>query len=149
MNVCRVSRRRLPAGGAGLVDGVLTLDTAVGARTRSCPPSELPIRGDHNVSNALAACAAAAAAGAPLGTLAAALRSFSPVEHRLEPAGCAAGVEYFNDSKATNPDAVMKALTAFDDRPIVVLLGGRNKGNDFRALAAGRRGSLPGGCALR
>jgi UDP-N-acetylmuramoylalanine--D-glutamate ligase len=45
-------------------------------------------------------------------------------------------VEYFDDSKATNPDAVIKALTAFEDRPILVLLGGRNKDNSFGALAA-------------
>jgi UDP-N-acetylmuramoylalanine--D-glutamate ligase len=133
--VCRVSRRGLRPGGAGLVDGVLTLDTPEGP-VGVLPAAELPIRGDHNVSNALAACAAAVAAGAPVRDLAAGLRSFSPVEHRLEPAGCAGGVEYYNDSKATNPDAVMKALTAFDDRPIVVLLGGRNKGNDFGPLAA-------------
>jgi UDP-N-acetylmuramoylalanine--D-glutamate ligase len=132
--VRRVSRRGIRPNGAYLVDGMLTLDTPEGP-FGILPAGELPIRGDHNVSNALAACAAAVAAGAPLKALAAGLRSFSPVEHRLEPAGCAGGVEYFNDSKATNPDAVMKALTAFDDRPIVVLLGGRNKGNDFTALA--------------
>ena len=46
-----------------------------------------------------------------------------------------AGVRWFNDSKATNPDAVLKALTAFGVSPLIVLLGGRNKGNDFRPLA--------------
>jgi UDP-N-acetylmuramoylalanine--D-glutamate ligase len=46
------------------------------------------------------------------------------------------GTAWFNDSKATNPDAVLKALTAFSDKPLIVLLGGRNKGNDFGPLAA-------------
>ena len=63
------------------------------------------------------------------------METFGPIEHRLEPVGVVDGAEYFNDSKATNPDAVLKALTAFEDRPIIVLLGGRNKGNDFTVLA--------------
>jgi UDP-N-acetylmuramoylalanine--D-glutamate ligase len=63
------------------------------------------------------------------------LSTFAPIEHRLEPVGVIDGVEYFNDSKATNPDAVAKALTAFRDRRIVLLLGGRNKGVDLRPLA--------------
>jgi UDP-N-acetylmuramoylalanine--D-glutamate ligase len=49
--------------------------------------------------------------------------------------GTVGGVQWFNDSKATNPDAVVKALTAFGDAPLIVLLGGRNKGNEFRPLA--------------
>jgi UDP-N-acetylmuramoylalanine--D-glutamate ligase len=72
------------------------------------------------------------------------LRTFRPIEHRLEPAGEVNGAEYFNDSKATNPDAVMKGLSAFPDRPLIVLLGGRNKDNDLRPLAeeVSRRASL-------
>ena len=96
---------------------------------------ELRIRGEHNVSNALAAAAAAHAFGAHPDAIRAGLRTFAPIEHRLEPVGDVGGVEYFNDSKATNPDAVLKALTAFAERPLVVLLGGRNKGNDFSGLA--------------
>ena len=130
-----VSRRELPAGGAGLVDGVLTIDMP-GGPFAIMPAQELPIRGDHNVSNALAACAAAVAAGAEPATLAAGLRTFRPIAHRLEPVGWVDGVEYFDDSKATNPDAVIKALTAFDDRPILLLLGGRNKDNAFDTVAA-------------
>jgi UDP-N-acetylmuramoylalanine--D-glutamate ligase len=134
VRVVRISRTRLPAGGAGCVEGFLTLDSADGPQPL-IGISELPIRGDHNVSNALAAAAAAHAMGAPLNGIRAGLRSFRPIEHRLEPVEWVRDVEYFNDSKATNPDAVMKALTAFDDRPVIVLLGGHNKGNDFRALA--------------
>ena len=135
VRVCQVSRQGLPDGGAGLVDGVLTLDLSAGPFA-VLPAAELPIKGDHNVGNALAACAAAVAAGADPETLAAGLRTFTPIAHRLEPAGSAGGVEYFDDSKATNPDAVIKALTAFDDRPILLLLGGRNKDNTFGSLAS-------------
>jgi UDP-N-acetylmuramoylalanine--D-glutamate ligase len=135
VRVCAVSRHRLVPGGAGLVDGMLVLD-ATGGPIEVLAADELPVRGDHNISNALAACAAAVAAGAQPDMLAAGLRTFAPIAHRLEPAGDEGGVEYFDDSKATNPDAVIKALTAFDDRPILILLGGRNKGNAFDELAA-------------
>ena len=67
------------------------------------------------------------------------LRSFSPIEHRIEPAGEVAGVRYVNDSKATNTDSVEKALTAFDAGTIVLLLGGHDKGTDLTSLAAAVR----------
>ncbi|MHB8925916.1 MAG: UDP-N-acetylmuramoyl-L-alanine--D-glutamate ligase [Coriobacteriia bacterium] len=134
VDVCRVSRTRSFEHGATVTDGMLVLrcgDVATGL----VRVDELKIRGDHNVSNALAAAAAAHAAGAGIEGIREGLRTFEPIEHRLEPAGVVGGVEYFNDSKATNPDAVLKALTAFDERPLVVLLGGHNKGNDFGDLA--------------
>ena len=134
VGVIRVSLEGLPTRGAGLVDGTLTLDLRGGA-TPLLRASELPVRGDHNITNALAAAAAACATGASAADIAAGLRTFRPIPHRLEPVDTVAGVEYFDDSKATNPDAVMKALTGFDDRGVVVLLGGRNKGNPFRELA--------------
>ena len=132
--VARVSLTRHLAGGATLSAGVLTLETA-GGPVHLIPASELAIRGSHNVSNALAAAAAAHAMGASASDLQAGLRSFQPIPHRLEPVGKANGVDWYNDSKATNPDAVFKALEAFDGQPIVVLLGGRNKGSDFAPLA--------------
>jgi UDP-N-acetylmuramoylalanine--D-glutamate ligase len=134
--VRRVSRFGEPAGGAYLSGGTLVLDEADGPVTL-VPADELAIRGAHNVSNALSGAAAARAAGATVRGIADGLRTFRPIEHRLEPVG----VEYFNDSKATNPDAVCKALTAFDDRPLIVLLGGRSKGTDLAPLAeaVGRR----------
>jgi UDP-N-acetylmuramoylalanine--D-glutamate ligase len=134
VRVARVTRGLPPRGGAGLVEGVLVLDTPRGA-LELVPVDALKIRGEHNVSNALAAAAAAHAMGASAEAIRDGLRTFEPIEHRIEPVGDVAGVEYFNDSKATNPDAVLKALTAFGDRPLVVLLGGRNKGNDFSVLA--------------
>ena len=61
--------------------------------------------------------------------------TFRPIEHRLEPVTVVDDVEYVNDSKATNPDATMKAITAFPERPLILLLGGRNKGASFDQLA--------------
>jgi len=130
--------RRSPAAGA---DGAwLAEDGMLMAQTLSGPISLIPrdallVRGDHNVSNALAASAAALAFGVPPDAVRAGLKVFRPIEHRLEPLGDVGGVEYFNDSKATNPDAVIKALSAFSDRPVIVLLGGKNKGNSFAELA--------------
>lgn len=102
---------------------------------------ELQIAGSHNVINALAAAAAAFACGAPCSAIRDGLRSFAPLEHRIEPVCTIDGVRYFNDSKATNTDAVEKALTAFDPSHLVLMLGGHDKGTpleDFsRVVCAG------------
>lgn len=132
--VVRVSRHRERRGEATLEDGFLALESH-GEPARIAGIDELRIKGPHNVSNALAAAAAVHALGVPVSDLAWGLTSFAPIEHRLEPVAEIGGVEWFNDSKATNPDAVIKALGAFDGRPLVLLLGGRNKGNDFDELA--------------
>ena len=132
--VTRVSVSTVCAEGASAADGTLTLETPSGP-IRLVGADELLIRGAHNVSNALAAAVAAHALGVTATDLREGLRTFEPIAHRLEPAGSLGDVEWFNDSKATNPDAVFKALHAFGDRPLVVLLGGRNKANDFRLLA--------------
>jgi len=131
----RVSKERVVPGGATASGGALSFVGVDGALTEIVDVERLQIRGAHNVSNALAAASAAHAFGVRIPVLADALASFRPIEHRLEPVGVAAGAEWFNDSKATNPDAVSKALTAFGDRPLVLLLGGRNKGNSFGPLA--------------
>lgn len=115
-------------------DGVLVVDAGAGPEA-IVHEGELLIRGAHNVSNALAAAAAAMAFGVEVEAVREGLRTFAPIEHRLDPVATVGGVLFVNDSKATNPDAVLKALTAFDGRPLVVLLGGRNKGNDFDELA--------------
>ncbi len=135
VRVLRVSRRVLPGGGAGIVDGMLALDTASGV-VDLLPASGLRILGDHNRSNALAAAAAAHAWGIDAASIAEGLATFEPIEHRLEPVGTVADVRYINDSKATNPAASIMALTAFPDTPVVLLLGGRNKDNRFDELAA-------------
>lgn len=122
-------------GGAGVVDGRLTVPLRDGSKVALVRVEQLRIRGSHNASNALAAAVTAHELGVTADDLEEGLMSFEAIEHRLEPAGTAADAEWFNDSKATNPDAVSKALSAFDNRPVVLLLGGRNKGNDFRPLA--------------
>ncbi len=133
-SVCGVSR--LAAEGAGAyVTGDMLVVEENGLAHELVAVCDLGIKGEHNVSNALAAAVCARAAGADFPAIARGLRSFLPIEHRLEPAGVIAGAEYFNDSKATNPDAVMKALTAFGVRPLVLMLGGRNKGVDLGPLA--------------
>ncbi len=132
--VVPVSRLGVPDGGAGLEDGWLILDEH-GVRNRLVHTDDLRIRGAHNVANALAAAAAVHALGVPAASIAESIVAFEPIAHRLEPVGVIDGVEYVNDSKATNPGATRMALTAFPDRPVVLLLGGRNKGNDFSEIA--------------
>jgi len=95
----------------------------------------LPLLGPHNLENALAATACAMAAAIPLDSIAQTLISFKGVPHRLEPVKTVAGVLYINDSKGTNPDSTLKALESFQ-QPIVLIAGGRNKGNSFEKLAA-------------
>src|SRR5271154_90653 len=95
---------------------------------------DIPLAGAHNVENALAASAAARLAGAPASAIAKGVRSFAGVEHRLEFVAAFGGVRYYNDSKATNVDATLKALEAFPGR-ILVILGGKDKGSDFTPLA--------------
>jgi UDP-N-acetylmuramoylalanine--D-glutamate ligase len=99
-------------------------------------PAEPLIRGAHNRENAAAATAAARALGVPDGQIAETLRRFPGVPHRLEPVGEAAGVRYVNDSKATNVAAALRALAAYADEPVHLILGGSRKGEDFAPLAA-------------
>ncbi len=99
-------------------------------------PAEPLIRGAHNRENAAAATAAARALGTPDEQIAAALRTFPGVPHRLEPVGEVAGVRYVNDSKATNVAAALRALDAYAEEPVHLILGGSGKGEDFAPLAA-------------
>lgn len=96
--------------------------------------SDLQIKGEHNASNALAAGAVAVVLGAQDEGIARALESFQPLEHRIEPCGSVAGVDCFNDSKATNVDATCKALASFPGKRLVVLLGGDDKGTNLSEL---------------
>ena len=126
-------RRCGSANSAYLDDGMLCV--RIGDRVeRVLEARELLIPGEHNASNALAASAAALAFGAPTEGLREGLRTFRPLPHRLEPCATVAGVECVNDSKATNVDAVLKALGAFGERRPVVLLGGDDKGTPLDEL---------------
>lgn len=93
------------------------------------------LRGDHNVSNALAAFTIAHAAGFPLDAMLAAVEDFHGVPHRLELVRELRGVRWYNDSIATAPERTMAAVRAFEE-PIVLLLGGRDKDLPWDDLAA-------------
>ncbi|MDR1421719.1 MAG: UDP-N-acetylmuramoyl-L-alanine--D-glutamate ligase [Coriobacteriales bacterium] len=101
--------------------------------------SDLQIRGEHNTVNALAAALIVCALGASPALVGEGLTSFEPLEHRTEPVSVVAGVLYVNDSKATNPEATIKALAAFPDRPVVAMLGGRDKLTPLDELIAATR----------
>lgn len=98
------------------------------------PLGGIPLKGDHNVENVLAAVAAARLAGAEPDAIRRAVESFKAVEHRLEYVATRNGVEYYNDSKATNVDATEKALSAFNGG-IHLILGGKDKNSDYATLA--------------
>ena len=130
-------RARCGAANAGFigVGGVLTVAYG-GTEHVLLPASDLKIKGEHNASNALAAAAVAVVLGAQDADIARALASFQPLEHRIEPCEIVAGVECYNDSKATNVDATCKALGAFPGKRLAVLLGGDDKGTDLDELIA-------------
>ncbi|MGN0073544.1 MAG: UDP-N-acetylmuramoyl-L-alanine--D-glutamate ligase [Coriobacteriales bacterium] len=122
-------------------DGMLCVSMG-GRLSELCPAAELQIKGPHNVMNALAAAACALGYGCSAQGVAQGLRSFAALEHRIEPCGSVGGVGYFNDSKATNVDAVLVALKAFPGQPIVLLLGGRDKGTDLAPLVEACKGPV-------
>ncbi len=95
---------------------------------------QLHLLGDHNVANALAAALAVHEAGVPISLIGAGLRSFHALPHRLEPVREVNGVLWINDSKATNIAATTVAVLAMQ-RPFVLLLGGRHKGEPYTSLA--------------
>jgi UDP-N-acetylmuramoylalanine--D-glutamate ligase len=105
------------------------------------PRAELPLLGDHNVANALAAALAATEAGGEIARVAAGLRTFRAIPHRVEPIREVDGVLWINDSKSTNITSTEVAIAAVD-RPFVLLLGGRHKGEPYTRLIE----SLEGRC---
>ncbi len=126
------SRQKRVAAGAYLRDGQIVFrhdgeEVPLGRR------DQIPLRGEHNVGNVLAACAAAYLAGAQPGAIANGVKTFRAVEHRLELVAEIGGVEFFNDSKATNVDSALKAIEAFSG-PLIVILGGKDKGSPYTPL---------------
>jgi UDP-N-acetylmuramoylalanine--D-glutamate ligase len=95
--------------------------------------SEIPLKGAHNLENVLAAVCAGALMGCAPEKIRAAVRDFKAVEHRLEFVATIRGVDYYNDSKATNVDATIKALESFPAN-IHLILGGKDKGSDYSVL---------------
>ena len=94
---------------------------------------ELSLGGIHNVYNSMAAALAAKATGIDNKVIRESLETFKPIEHRLEPVMSVGGVLYINDSKATNVDAAWYALEC-QTRPVVWIVGGTDKGNDYKVL---------------
>lgn len=123
------SRRHCLDQGFYVDSGNLTLKWE-GKTSVICPVADVQIKGGHNVENALAACAVSYFAGASPENMAAVLKTFPGVEHRIEPVSEIAGVHYYNDSKATNPESTIKALEAFDGH-IILIAGGRDKNTDL------------------
>jgi len=104
-----------------------------GAEETVLTRGEITLVGGHNLENVLAAVVAARLAGATAQAVAKGIRSFAGVEHRLEFVAEVNGVRYYNDSKATNVDATLKAIDAFPGR-ILIILGGKDKGSDYTVL---------------
>ena len=123
-----------PRPGAGVESGELVINLPGHDTLRLCRVDELLIKGEHNVVNALAAASAALWCGADPAGVAQGLGDFQPLEHRIEPCGSYRGVDFYNDSKGTNVDATLKAVTSFPGKRVHVLLGGRDKGTDLQEL---------------
>jgi UDP-N-acetylmuramoylalanine--D-glutamate ligase len=126
------SRQKRVATGAFLSDGQIVFRND-GTETVLARREEIPIKGEHNVENVLAACTASYLAGATPDAIANGVKTFAGVEHRLEFVAEIAGVAFYNDSKATNVDATLKAVEAFPGS-LLVILGGKDKGSDYTAL---------------
>jgi len=126
------SRQRKVPEGAYIEDGCVM--TTLGGRTTKVLPAEnVAIPGYHNLSNAMAATLVGQVMGISGASIRTTLEAFRGVEHRLESVRTVNGVHYVNDSKATNVESVWYALQSFVS-PIVLLLGGRDKGNDYSRL---------------
>ena len=111
-------------------DGKLVVTTPVAFEM---PVAELSLPGKHNLRNSMAAALATLAAGIDPEVVRAGLSDFPGVEHRLENAGCGHGIRFVNDSKATNVDACFCALESMTT-PVVLIVGGKDKGNDYSPL---------------
>ncbi|HKN61127.1 MAG TPA: UDP-N-acetylmuramoyl-L-alanine--D-glutamate ligase [Candidatus Acidoferrales bacterium] len=126
------SRQKRVASGTFLRDGQIFFRIE-GSEIFLARRDEIPLRGEHNVENVLAACAAAYLAGAEPAAIASGVKTFRGVEHRLEFVAEIGGVAFYNDSKATNVDASLKAIEAFPG-PLIVILGGKDKGAPYVPL---------------
>jgi UDP-N-acetylmuramoylalanine--D-glutamate ligase len=120
--------------GAFFEDGAVMLSHR-GGHERLLRRDEVLLPGPHNLANVLAALATVLPLEPGADVLRQVLRTYRGLEHRLEPAGEVAGVRFVNDSKATNTDSLRVALQSFPE-PVVLIAGGRDKGQDFRPLSA-------------
>src|SRR5579863_6424445 len=126
------SRQKEVKQGAWVRDGNILFRDAE-RQTEVIQVSEIPLKGAHNLENVLAATCAAVLMGCAPEKIRQAVRDFKAVEHRLEFVATIRGVDYYNDSKATNVDATIKALESFPAN-IHLILGGKDKGSDYSML---------------
>lgn len=126
------SRKREVERGAFVREGQIIFRDGTSERA-IMPVSEITLKGAHNIENVLASVAIGVLAGVSPEKIRRAVRDFKAVEHRLEYVATVRGVQYFNDSKATNVDATIKALESFPGR-IHIILGGKDKGSDYTVL---------------
>ena len=110
-----------------------TFTATVGKKSVTIDTRKMQIEGMHNIYNAMSAALATLAAGIEPKQIKRSIYEFSPVEHRLEPAGTANDIQWVNDSKATNVDSVWYALESMK-RPTVWIAGGTDKGNDYTPI---------------
>jgi UDP-N-acetylmuramoylalanine--D-glutamate ligase len=134
------ARRVLFSMRSDLPEGILIDAGTIVRRThagdeRLVPLTSVRLLGQHLLADVLAACAVAGIVGVDAAAMTRAVEGFTGLEHALEPIGQIGGVQFVNDSKATNIEAARRAIDAFDSG-LVVIMGGRFKGGDFRDLAA-------------
>ena len=130
------SRSKIVRRGAFVLKGVVGFrDSEQASPEPMFPVSAISLKGEHNVENVLAAVCAARVGKIPAEVITRAVESFRAVEHRLEFVTNIRGVEYYNDSKATNVDATAKAIEAFQGN-IHLILGGKDKDSDYTQLSA-------------
>jgi UDP-N-acetylmuramoylalanine--D-glutamate ligase len=130
------SRSKIVRRGTFLMNGMLMFRPSEQASPLPVVPlADIPLKGEHNIENVLAAVCAACVANIPAQTIARAVASFHAVEHRLEFVAAIHGVDYYNDSKATNVDATAKAIASFPGN-IHLILGGKDKNSDYAQLNA-------------
>ena len=116
------------------LDGDVIVSNLYGRRDEVCRVDALPVKGAHNIENAMAAAAVAALAGCPIDVINQGLRAFRGLEHVMEVVRVLRGVAYINDSKGTNVDATIKALESVP-APVILIAGGREKGGAYPGLA--------------
>ena len=135
-----------------LEHGVFVHDGWVAAKLNGhveaiCPLAEMQLRGQHNVENVLAATACALWLGLGAESIRRAIGRFRAVEHRIEFVRDLRGVQFYNDSKGTNVASTIKALESFEER-VVLIAGGKGKGQDFAPLAEAARGRVAHGVVI-
>jgi UDP-N-acetylmuramoylalanine--D-glutamate ligase len=126
------SRLKEVQQGAWVKDGAIVFRDKTGQR-ELLQVSDIPLKGAHNLENVLAAACAGVLMGCTPEKIRQAVHDFKAVEHRLEFVATIGGVDYYNDSKATNVDATIKALESFPAN-ILLILGGKDKGSDYTVL---------------